>query len=114
MIINFENIASRKYVVQKSKNLWMTSSEITENSFLALIQSDKTLFLKFQLHTFVVNNFANSYWAWQAWPHEIPMVYLFWVQLILINVFLKSASETVFYKVKAFSSPLELIDVLSM
>jgi len=42
------------------------------------------------------------------------MVYLFWVQLILINVFLKSASETVFYKVKAFSSPLELIDVLSM
>jgi len=36
--INFKNTASHKYLVQKSENLWMARSEMTENSFLVLIQ----------------------------------------------------------------------------
>jgi len=38
MIINFENIASHKYLEQKSKSLWMARSEMTEHSFPVLIQ----------------------------------------------------------------------------
>jgi len=38
MIINFENPASHKYVVQKSMSLWMARSEMTEHSFFVLIQ----------------------------------------------------------------------------
>jgi len=37
-IINFENTALHKYLVQKSKSLWMTRSQMTEQSVLVLIQ----------------------------------------------------------------------------
>jgi len=38
MIMNFENTASYKYLVQKSKSLWMARSEMTENNCFVLIQ----------------------------------------------------------------------------
>jgi len=38
MIINFENPASHKYIVKKSKSLRMAKSEMTEHSFFVLIQ----------------------------------------------------------------------------
>jgi len=38
LIINFENTASHKYVVQKSNSLWMARSELTGLSFHVLIQ----------------------------------------------------------------------------
>jgi len=33
MIINFENAASRRHLVQKSESLWMARSEMTRHSF---------------------------------------------------------------------------------
>jgi len=38
MIINVENTALHKYVVQKSKTLWMARPEMTEYSYIGLIQ----------------------------------------------------------------------------
>jgi len=38
MIINFENTASHKYLVQKTKSLLMARSEMTKHSVLVLIQ----------------------------------------------------------------------------
>ena len=46
MIINFENAASHKYVVQKAKGLWTATSEMTGHSFLVLIQNDINSVLK--------------------------------------------------------------------
>jgi len=40
MIINFENTASHKYLVEKFKSLWMAISEMTEHSFLFLSKID--------------------------------------------------------------------------
>jgi len=40
MIINFENIASHKYVVQKSKDLWMARLEMMSIQFLFLSKND--------------------------------------------------------------------------
>ena len=57
LIINFENTASHKYLVQKSKSLWMARSEMTEYSYFVLIQKwhiGQTLFWKLQLQTFIV------------------------------------------------------------
>jgi len=46
----------------------------------------------------------------RVWPPEIPMVCGLWVQLLIKR---RSASETVFYKVKAFNFTLKLLAVLS-
>jgi len=38
MIVNFENAASHKYVVQNAKSLWMARSDMAGHWFLVLIE----------------------------------------------------------------------------
>ena len=57
-----------QYLVQKSENLWMARSEMTEHSVLVLIQKwhKAKLFWKFQCKRLSFNNPVNSSWAWQV------------------------------------------------
>jgi len=67
--VNFENNASHKYLVQKSKIIWMARSDLTEHSFLVLIQKWHRLnsVLKIPVANVCrLNNWANSSWAWQV------------------------------------------------
>ena len=60
-IINFENAASHKYVVQKGKGLWTTRSEMSGHWFLVLIQKwHKLCFENSGCKLLSFNNSANS------------------------------------------------------
>ena len=106
MIINFENTASHKYVVQKSRVYEWLDNERLGIDFLFLFKNDINFVFKIPLANFVVFILGMA----GVWPPEISIVYGLWIQLLLIKV--QSASETVFYKLKAFVT-LKLLSVLS-
>ena len=108
-IINFEIVASHKYVVQNSKSLWMAKSEKTGHSFLVLIQKwHKLCFENSSCKLLSFNNSTNLSWAWQVSGFRTFQLCMFcgsnfsWIKV-------QSTSETVY---KAFNFNLKLPSVL--
>jgi len=109
-IVNFQNTASHKFLVQNSKSLWMSTSELTEHSFLVLIQKWHKLcfensgckFLSFYKST-------NSSLA----GHVCGLLKFLLCMVCRSNfswIKVQNASEIVF---EAFNFSLKLLDVLS-
>jgi len=65
-MINFDNSASQKYVVQTASSIRMARSEITGYSFLVIKKSNKLYFETSTWKLLSVNNFANSYCAYNG------------------------------------------------
>ena len=108
MVIKFENTASHKYLVQKSKSLWMARSQMNEHSVLVLIQKWHKLncFENSSCKRLSFNNSANSSRAWQVCALlKFSIVYGLWIQLFL------NQSPKCFWN--CFNFSLKLLGVLS-
>ena len=111
IIINFENTASHKYLVQTFKSYEWLDQKWLNIHFLFLFKNDiqaKLCFENSSCKRLPFNDSANSSWAWQVCAlltFQLCMVCgsSFWIKV-------KSASETVF---GAFNFSSKLLGVLS-